>query len=132
MLSFSFYNYMNKHIYCELKTENTLLITYFLHPPRHILPESMMFSAPNGNSVERTRWFEKSLMKDKPIFLYLHGNRLSRAAYYRVELYRLLRSQDYHVIAMDYRGLWGRFRLKGRRRKVFTELIIVNVNFYET
>ncbi|XP_063585762.1 lysophosphatidylserine lipase ABHD12-like [Penaeus indicus] len=70
----------------------------------HILPESLMFSAPDGNSEKRTRWFEESLKKGKPIFIYLHGNRFSRAAYYRVELYRLLRSQDYHIIAMDYRG----------------------------
>ncbi|XP_042886673.1 lysophosphatidylserine lipase ABHD12-like [Penaeus japonicus] len=70
----------------------------------HILPESLMFLAPDVESEERIKWFENSLTKGKPIFLYLHGNRLSRSAYYRVELYRLLRSMDFHVVTLDYRG----------------------------
>ncbi|XP_037776504.1 lysophosphatidylserine lipase ABHD12-like [Penaeus monodon] len=91
----------------------------------HILPESLMFSAPDGKSEERTRWFEESLTKGKPIFLYLHGNRFSRGAYYRVELYRLLRSQDYHVIAMDYRGFADSTAVAPSEKGLVTDVKVV-------
>ncbi|XP_055591602.1 lysophosphatidylserine lipase ABHD12 isoform X2 [Uranotaenia lowii] len=38
------------------------------------------------------------------VVLYLHGNTASRGASHRVELYQLLRSLNYHVVTMDYRG----------------------------
>lgn len=38
------------------------------------------------------------------IVFYMHGNSGSRAASHRVELYKVLREQGYHVIAFDYRG----------------------------
>lgn len=48
---------------------------------------------------------EESLAGTKyPIVLYLHGNSGSRATPHRRELYKLLQSLDYHVIAVDYRA----------------------------
>ena len=34
----------------------------------------------------------------------MHGNTGSRARDHRVEMYKLLRNMDYHVICFDYRG----------------------------
>eukprot|EP00090_Calanus_glacialis_P022015 TRINITY_DN33969_c0_g1_i1.p1 TRINITY_DN33969_c0_g1~~TRINITY_DN33969_c0_g1_i1.p1 ORF type:complete len:339 (-),score=88.32 TRINITY_DN33969_c0_g1_i1:69-944(-) len=40
----------------------------------------------------------------QPVVLYLHGNTAHRAAPSRVELYKVLRHLDYHVVTFDYRG----------------------------
>lgn len=70
----------------------------------HILPESLIHSAPKEISEEQEAWFEGSLKNDQPIILYLHGNKGSRGESHRVELYRILRMMDYHVFTFDYRG----------------------------
>ncbi|CAL4095232.1 unnamed protein product, partial [Meganyctiphanes norvegica] len=70
----------------------------------HILPQSLLYRAPNDTSSNQTKWFEASLNKHYPIVVYLHGNGGTRAASNRVGLYYVLRSMDYHVIAFDYRG----------------------------
>ena len=45
------------------------------------------------------------LLKDgKTVILYLHGNSANRAGAHRVELYRVLRALDCHVVCCDYRG----------------------------
>lgn len=38
------------------------------------------------------------------IVLYLHGNTGSRGAVHRIEMYKLLREEGYHVLSVDYRG----------------------------
>ncbi|CAG2208573.1 unnamed protein product [Mytilus edulis] len=39
-----------------------------------------------------------------PIILYLHGRAGTRAQPHRIELYKVLSSMNFHVIAIDYRG----------------------------
>ncbi|XP_033735747.1 lysophosphatidylserine lipase ABHD12-like [Pecten maximus] len=64
----------------------------------HLIPQSEVASGVEFNQYE-------DLLKDgKPIFLYLHGTSGSRAGWHRVQLYKLLVSMDFHVIAFDYRG----------------------------
>ena len=53
---------------------------------------------------EWPEWFDWSLSCGKPVVLYFHGNTASRASSHRVELYKLLRNMDYHVVCFDYRG----------------------------
>lgn len=69
----------------------------------HVLPGSLIHSAPEEPG-EWEAWYEGSLKREQPIVLYLHGNKGSRAASHRVELYNKLRRMEYHVIALDYRG----------------------------
>lgn len=62
----------------------------------HLIPQSEA-------EVEFSQY--ENLLKDgKPIFLYLHGTSGSRAGWHRVQLYKLLVSMGFHVIAFDYRG----------------------------
>ncbi|XP_046646061.1 lysophosphatidylserine lipase ABHD12-like [Daphnia pulicaria] len=62
----------------------------------HILP---------GNLTDKSfKTTEESLACGNPVVLYLHGNSGSRATGHRVELYKLLKSLNYHVISFDYRG----------------------------
>ncbi|XP_045581166.1 lysophosphatidylserine lipase ABHD12 [Procambarus clarkii] len=70
----------------------------------HILPELLISSAPNEESADHVAWYEKSLNDERPVILYLHGNTSSRATAHRIELYKVLRKMDYHVVAFDYRG----------------------------
>ncbi|XP_045622932.1 lysophosphatidylserine lipase ABHD12 isoform X1 [Procambarus clarkii] len=70
----------------------------------HILPLSLVHSAPEVKSDERDAWFEKSLKNGDPIILYLHGNKGSRGEKHRIEMYNVLRQMDYHIITFDYRG----------------------------
>lgn len=70
----------------------------------HILPDSLISSAPKEESADRVAWFEESLGDHRPVILYLHGNTSSRATAHRIELYNVLRKLDYHVVAFDYRG----------------------------
>ncbi|XP_034231132.1 lysophosphatidylserine lipase ABHD12 isoform X2 [Thrips palmi] len=49
-------------------------------------------------------WYEAQLKDGKPVFLYMHGNSGSRAAEHRLQLYKVLRNMDYHVVAFDYRS----------------------------
>ena len=46
----------------------------------------------------------EQLRPGQPVVLYLHGNTGHRATPSRVELYKVLRAMDYHVITFDYRG----------------------------
>jgi len=84
------------------KTEKKrLLIDLFLKSfSRHVLPASLV----NRSKDADGHWFENSLSDGLPIILYMHGNSASRAAPHRVELYDVLRSLNYHVIAFDYRS----------------------------
>lgn len=51
------------------------------------------------------RWFESSL-SSQAVILYLHGNAGTRGGDHRVQLYKVLSSLGFHVVAFDYRG-WG-------------------------
>ena len=46
----------------------------------------------------------ESLQSSHQIIIYMHGNTASRAGSHRVELYKVLRVLDYHIITFDYRG----------------------------
>ena len=52
----------------------------------------------------RMQLFEALLEDGKTVILYLHGNSANRAGAHRVELYRVLRALDCHVVCCDYRG----------------------------
>lgn len=60
---------------------------------------------PIVNESNEKDFYEQMLsVNDTKIFLYLHGNTGSRAVSHRIELYKLLRSLGFHVIAFDYRS----------------------------
>jgi len=63
------------------------------------LEEQMQMNIPNVSEEEKLKG------KTPPIvILYLHGNTNDRSTGHRLELYKLLTSMNYHVIAVDYRG----------------------------
>ena len=64
----------------------------------------MIEEAPAKENDNYEQWYNDSLADDRPVILYLHGNTASRAVAHRIELYRLLRKLDWHVVAFDYRG----------------------------
>ncbi|XP_005105030.1 lysophosphatidylserine lipase ABHD12 [Aplysia californica] len=66
----------------------------------HTLPKSM------HDEKKNIPWesFEDELDNGKIVFLYLHGNSGTRGSYHRVQLYKLLSRQDFHVVTIDYRG----------------------------
>ncbi|QQP41586.1 Abhydrolase domain-containing protein 12, partial [Caligus rogercresseyi] len=58
----------------------------------HVLPKSI---------IDANFW--TYFQSGRPIFMYLHGNTGSRGRDHRIEIYKILRNLDYHVIAFDYR-----------------------------
>ncbi|KAI4471526.1 alpha/beta hydrolase domain-containing protein [Holotrichia oblita] len=64
----------------------------------HILPENLSHITINDH-----RYFDEALNNGNNIIIYSHGNSASRAAPYRIALYKLLRKY-FHVLAFDYRG----------------------------
>lgn len=57
------------------------------------------------NEETEQQFYERMLqINGSKIIFYLHGNSGSRAASHRIELYKMLRSIGYHVIAFDYRS----------------------------
>lgn len=59
----------------------------------------------DSRKVDATdEWYEAQLKDGKPVFLYMHGNSGSRAAEHRVQLYKVIRNMEYHVVAFDYRS----------------------------
>ncbi|XP_035387641.1 lysophosphatidylserine lipase ABHD12-like [Electrophorus electricus] len=66
----------------------------------HTVPEHKWKEA-QGKSLD---WYEKSLGDGSPVFIYLHGNRGSRAYPHRVGVAKILSSLGYHALVMDYRG----------------------------
>ncbi|KAF6725556.1 Monoacylglycerol lipase ABHD12 [Oryzias melastigma] len=49
-------------------------------------------------------WYQNSLNDGSPVFIYFHGNTLTRAALHRVGVAKLLSALGYHVVVPDYRG----------------------------
>lgn len=74
----------------------------------------------------RRELFEATLRATtNDIVLYLHGNSASRGASHRVELYKLLRSLNYHVITLDYRGYGDSANLSPTERGVVYDALAV-------
>lgn len=49
-------------------------------------------------------WFCSSLAAGGPVFIYLHGNTLTRSSPHRVGVAKILSELGYHVLVPDYRG----------------------------
>lgn len=74
---------------------------------RHILPKSklpdlILQNLAGKNIVDEI--YDGYLGTGDPVFIYFHGNAGNRAAKHRVELYKILQNNNYHVIAADYRS----------------------------
>ncbi|XP_059504374.1 lysophosphatidylserine lipase ABHD12 isoform X2 [Stegostoma tigrinum] len=69
---------------------------------RHTVPASLWKEAQGKDQM----WYEGTLALGQPIILYFHGNAGTRGGDHRVQLYKVLSTQGYHVVAFDYRG-WG-------------------------
>jgi abhydrolase domain-containing protein 12 len=89
----------------------------------------------NASDDAEQNVYETFLRKTKcSIILYLHGNTASRGTTHRVELYQVLRSMGYHVIALDYRGFGdsnsvpSEFGLVKDALKVYTYILNVTGN----
>ncbi|XP_072437400.1 lysophosphatidylserine lipase ABHD12 [Chiloscyllium punctatum] len=80
-----------------LKPEETITIGAW-----HTVPASLWKEAQGKDQM----WYEGTLALGHPIILYFHGNAGTRGGDHRVQLYKVLSSQGYHVVAFDYRG-WG-------------------------
>ncbi|XP_061645894.1 lysophosphatidylserine lipase ABHD12 isoform X2 [Phyllopteryx taeniolatus] len=87
-------------------------LNFYLRPQRtlgigvwHTVPSDMWREA-EGKPQE---WFESTLSSAHPAILYLHGNAGTRGGDHRVQLYKVLSSSGYHVLAFDYRGLQNTF-----------------------
>ncbi|CAH8562563.1 unnamed protein product [Dicrocoelium dendriticum] len=68
----------------------------------HILPYENQVDS--NTAPPSCATFEKALMNGSPIFIYFHGNTKTRAVPWRIDIYKLLSSLGYNVIAFDYRG----------------------------
>lgn len=68
----------------------------------HTVP-ALMWREAQGKGGD---WYRSTLNSAHPIILYLHGNAGTRGGDHRVQLYKVLSSLGYHVVAFDYRG-WG-------------------------
>ncbi|XP_042188946.1 lysophosphatidylserine lipase ABHD12 [Callorhinchus milii] len=81
----------------------------YLHPEEaisigvwHTVPASLWKEAQGKDET----WYTGSLKSGHSIMLYFHGNAGTRGGDHRVQLYKVLSEQGFHVIALDYRG-WG-------------------------
>ncbi|XP_061693533.1 lysophosphatidylserine lipase ABHD12 isoform X2 [Syngnathoides biaculeatus] len=108
-----FLNFVRSPFFLDLKRPSDVgldhTLNFYLRPERtlsigvwHTVPSDMRPEA-EGKSQE---WFESALSSAHPAILYLHGNTGTRGGDHRVELYKVLSSSGYHVLAFDYRG-WG-------------------------
>lgn len=69
-------------------------------------------------------WYEETLASGFPIILYFHGNAGTRGGDHRVQLYKVLSSLGYHVVALDYRG-WGDSEGAPSERGMTTDAIYI-------
>ncbi|XP_077351078.1 lysophosphatidylserine lipase ABHD12 [Festucalex cinctus] len=108
-----FLNFVRFPFFLDLKRPSDVglnhTFNFYLQPQEkfnigvwHTVPAEMWREA-EGKSQE---WFESTLSSAHPAILYLHGNTGTRGGDHRVELYKVLSSSGYHVLAFDYRG-WG-------------------------
>ncbi|XP_058119300.1 lysophosphatidylserine lipase ABHD12 isoform X2 [Anopheles ziemanni] len=81
--------------------------------------------SPSDETHQRQLFEECLRATTNDVVLYLHGNTASRGAPHRVELYRMLRSLNYHVISMDYRGYGDSANLSPTERGVVYDALAV-------
>ncbi|CAG2255668.1 ABHD12 [Mytilus edulis] len=82
-----------KNFYIKVNEKVTLGAWQTLPADLHTLPQQN-----RGDNQDL------KLNSGHPIILYLHGNAATRAQPHRIELYKVLSSMNFHVIAIDYRG----------------------------
>ncbi|KAM3606878.1 uncharacterized protein V6R79_025048 [Siganus canaliculatus] len=68
----------------------------------HTVPAHMWREAQGKNGD----WYNAMFGSAHPAILYLHGNAGTRGGDHRVQLYKVLSCQGFHVVTFDYRG-WG-------------------------
>lgn len=66
----------------------------------HILPSKFLPNASSENPKDTT----DLLGEGDPIFVYMHGNSGNRGTSHRLELYRRLQRNDFHIVTFDYRS----------------------------
>ena len=78
----------------------------------HILPASISERFGTDGEMDESA-MERSLDEESHgVFIYLHGNSFDRTAETRCELYNVLSAMDFHVLAIDYRGLFSKYNFK--------------------
>ncbi|KAJ0170573.1 hypothetical protein K1T71_013944 [Dendrolimus kikuchii] len=102
----------------------------------HILPQSIYEKlrdkfTEDKEALSRVLDHELAYSK-KPIILYCHGNSNSRAAFHRIELYKVFQQMDFHTIAFDYRGYGDSTNLKPSEDGVVEDSLIVYDWLYST
>ncbi|XP_014249652.1 monoacylglycerol lipase ABHD12 isoform X2 [Cimex lectularius] len=83
--------YMNGVRNFYLKTDDNVTLGVW-----HLLPQKLIDYSPEK--------YDTALSGGEPIILYLHGNSGNRGAGHRIDLYKLLQNQNYHIVAFDYRS----------------------------
>jgi abhydrolase domain-containing protein 12 len=83
-----------------LKTEDGLHIRGY-----HVVPLSDFYADTSNPTNFSDAFFNQQLVNSKRIFIFFHGNGLTRAFPFRIQLIKQLSSLlDAHVITFDYRG----------------------------
>ncbi|KAB7506034.1 Monoacylglycerol lipase ABHD12 [Armadillidium nasatum] len=95
MEKFELFGAYNRYIHSEV---DVLLGVW------QILPHDLISEIPVDDESKKGTWFLQQLGDDRPIVLYCHGNKPSRATPHRVMLYKVLQNMNFHVITFDYRG----------------------------
>uniref|UniRef100_A0A0A9XHW2 Monoacylglycerol lipase ABHD12 n=2 Tax=Lygus hesperus TaxID=30085 RepID=A0A0A9XHW2_LYGHE len=90
--------------------------------PNKLIPASRNFYIKTNESITLGVWqilpislvapsiltppadYEKFLSNGNPVFIYMHGNSGNRGTGHRIDLYKVLQKNNYHVIAFDYRN----------------------------
>nr|XP_039247627.1 lysophosphatidylserine lipase ABHD12-like [Styela clava] len=94
----------------------------------HVLPKSKMTEYKEDDVL--TSDVVRTHLKDaEHVIVYHHGNGMSRGTgdhYQRPELYKLLQSQGYHIIAFDYRGFGDSTGWPSEKGLVNDSLCILN------
>ncbi|XP_014281241.1 lysophosphatidylserine lipase ABHD12 isoform X2 [Halyomorpha halys] len=67
-----------------------------------ILPQLLLPKLKASEFSEKD--YENALGDGTPVFIYMHGNSGNRGSAHRVELYKILQQNNYHVVAFDYRS----------------------------
>lgn len=84
----------------------------------HILPGTRAHNCPDDHlNINQTNNIvlndQNAFADNRPIVLYVHGNKGTRAGDYRSRLYkRLAYEYDFHVVTFDYRGFGDSSKLK--------------------
>ncbi|XP_075213567.1 lysophosphatidylserine lipase ABHD12 isoform X2 [Lycorma delicatula] len=85
-----------------LESENDIKLGTWHILPLSKLPDLLLQHLSQSGTVDEI--YDRYLGSGDPIFIYFHGNAGNRAAAHRIELYKLLQKNNYHVVAADYRS----------------------------